>query len=85
MAQGENFFLDRVHQWFCYQSQRAPGSVLGKKLKALKQDLKSWNKKVFRRVHVKKWDFILFFGGEVWWWGEGFRFFTLGRGTEAAF
>jgi hypothetical protein len=48
-------FVERVKLWWdSYSFQGSPSYVLACKLKALKQDLKKWNEKVFGNVKGKK-------------------------------
>ena len=47
-------FVDRVHQWWNGYSFVGPGFILAKKLKALKADLKKWNKEVFGDLAFRK-------------------------------
>jgi hypothetical protein len=47
----EEGFVDRVRGWWSsYQFQGTPSFILVKKLKALKRDIKSWNKTAFGNV-----------------------------------
>jgi hypothetical protein len=51
-------FIDQVKSWWMsHKFSRLPSYVLDNKLKALKMDLKKWNKKVFGDV-VKKKDLL---------------------------
>jgi hypothetical protein len=46
-------FMDRVKGWWAsYQFQGTPSFVLSTKLRALKKDIKTWNKNVFGNVGV---------------------------------
>ncbi|XP_042953621.1 uncharacterized protein LOC122290111 [Carya illinoinensis] len=48
-------FVERVGQWWSsYQIQGTPSFVFAGKLKALKQDLKLWNKQSFGNIRVLK-------------------------------
>uniref|UniRef100_A0A2N9EXD0 Reverse transcriptase domain-containing protein n=1 Tax=Fagus sylvatica TaxID=28930 RepID=A0A2N9EXD0_FAGSY len=48
-------FVERVkHWWESYLFEGSPGHILSKKLKALKADLRQWNKDVFGDVGVRK-------------------------------
>uniref|UniRef100_A0A2N9G1G0 Reverse transcriptase domain-containing protein n=1 Tax=Fagus sylvatica TaxID=28930 RepID=A0A2N9G1G0_FAGSY len=47
--------VNKVHGWWTgYEFTRTPSFVLACKLKALKEDLKKWNKETFGDVHYKK-------------------------------
>ena len=51
----EEGFVDRVNSWWSsYEFSGTPSFVLACKLKALKEDLKHWNKVTFGDVHDKK-------------------------------
>jgi len=51
----EDGFMERVRLWWeSYSFQGSPSFVLAQKLKALKVDLKSWNKQVFGNVESLK-------------------------------
>ncbi len=48
-------FGDKVHSWWAgYEFMGTPSFVLACKLKALKEDLKKWNRDTFGDVHHKK-------------------------------
>ena len=48
-------FVDRVQQWWNgYNFVGLPGFILAKKLKALKANLKKWNKEVFGDLAFRK-------------------------------
>uniref|UniRef100_A0A2N9I908 Reverse transcriptase domain-containing protein n=1 Tax=Fagus sylvatica TaxID=28930 RepID=A0A2N9I908_FAGSY len=48
-------FVERVkHWWESYLFEGSPGHILSQKLKALKADLRQWNKDVFGDVGVRK-------------------------------
>jgi hypothetical protein len=49
----EEGFVERVRGWWSsYQFQGPPSFILAKKLRALKGDIKTWNKMVFGDVGV---------------------------------
>ena len=51
----EKGFVERVRQWwngYCFSS--SPSFILGRKLKALKEDLKKWNKEEFGDLAFRK-------------------------------
>ena len=51
----EKGFIERVRQWwngYCFSS--SPSSILARKLKALKDDLKKWNKEEFGDLAFSK-------------------------------
>ena len=51
----EEGFASKVHSWWSsYEFTGTPSFVLASKLKALKEDLKKWNKEIFGDVHDKK-------------------------------
>ena len=51
----EEGFVDKVHNWWSsYEFYGTPSFVLACKLKALKEDLKKWNKDSFGDVHHRK-------------------------------
>ena len=51
----EEGFVNKVHGWWTgYEFTGTPSFVLTCKLKALKEDLKKWNKETFGNVHYKK-------------------------------
>ena len=51
----EEGLVDRVHRWWSdYEFFGTPSFVLASKLKALKEDLKIWNKDTFGDVHYRK-------------------------------
>ena len=53
-------FMDRVRCWWnSYHFVGSPSYVLACKLKALKKDLKCWNKLVFGDVHFRKKMFVV--------------------------
>ena len=48
-------FVDQVRGWWnSYHFVGSPSYVLARKFKALKKDLKCWNKHVFGDVHFRK-------------------------------
>ena len=48
-------FLEKVKGWWgSYSVVGSPSSILAKKLKLLKEDLKVWNREVFRHLDDKK-------------------------------
>ena len=47
-------FVDRVKVWWSYLFTGSPSFVLTSKLKALKEDIKLWNKHVFGNVNMKE-------------------------------
>ena len=48
-------FVDRVKTWWSsYPFTGSPSFVLASKLKALKEDLKYWNKHVFGDINLKQ-------------------------------
>jgi hypothetical protein len=48
-------FVDRVKNWWStYTFTGSPSFILASKLKALKEDLKFWNKHVFGDVSLKQ-------------------------------
>ena len=48
-------FVDKVKEWWTgYSYSGTPSFVLGQKLKALKGDLKEWNKQVLGDVGIKR-------------------------------
>ena len=54
MAKG-GWFLDKIQGWWSnYSFSGPPSLVLARKLKALKEDLKIWNKEVFGDVGLRK-------------------------------
>ena len=51
----EEGFVERVRQWwngYCFLG--SPSFILARKLKALKDDLKKWNKEVFGNLAFRK-------------------------------
>jgi hypothetical protein len=51
----EEGFVDKVLNWWSgYEFVRTPSFVLACKLKALKEDLKKWNKDTFGDIHYRK-------------------------------
>ena len=51
----EEGFVQKVHNWWSgYEFTGTPSFVLACKLKALKEDLKKWNRETFGDVHYKK-------------------------------
>jgi exonuclease III len=51
----EEGFVDKVHNWWSsYEFNGTPSFVLACKLKALKEDLKKWNKESFGDIHHRK-------------------------------
>ena len=52
-------FVERVkHWWESYLFEGSPGYILSQKLKALKADLRQWNKDVFGDVGIRKGELI---------------------------
>ena len=52
---GVEGFVERVKQWWeGYSFLGSPSFILGKKLKALKEDLKKWNKEEFGDLAFRK-------------------------------
>ena len=47
-------FKDLVRKWTCYNFSESYSHILACKLKALKQDLKVWNREVFGNVSLNK-------------------------------
>ena len=53
-------FVDRVRGWWnSYHFVGSPSYVLACKFKALKKDLKHWNKNIFGDVHFRKKMFVI--------------------------
>ena len=52
-------FIDRVQQWWVgYSFSGTPSFILAQKLKALKADLKKWNREVFGDLAFRKKNFL---------------------------
>ena len=48
-------FVERIRQWWNgYYFSGSPSFILARKLKALKEDLKKWNKEEFRDLAFRK-------------------------------
>ena len=53
-------FVDRVQQWWVgYNFTGPPSFILAQKLKALKANLKKWNREVFGDLIFRKKNFLL--------------------------
>ena len=51
----EDGFVDKVQNWWSgYEFFRTPSFVLACKLKALKEDLKKWNRDTFGDIYYRK-------------------------------
>jgi hypothetical protein len=48
----EDGFVERVGWWSSYQFQGTPSFILAKKLRAFKEDIKTWNRTVFGNIGV---------------------------------
>jgi hypothetical protein len=52
-------FVGNVRNWWGgYDFQESPSYILASKLKALKEDIKKWNKECFGDVRIKKLDLM---------------------------
>jgi hypothetical protein len=52
-------FVGNVRTWWGgYDFQGSPSDILASKLKALKEDIKKWNKECFGDVRIKKLDLM---------------------------